>query len=203
VGSGAPHHSGVVFALPDGRPALLEGGPESETHIRVLDLIPQMTKYVETERVWIRRRCVPLTPEQSCRLTAFALAVADKRFAVLRMVLEGGPFRVKGLLRTPLLGRARAADFDPADPGSGLRRKYYCSELVVESLVAAGLFDARTARPSATYPRELFFGTSRDPYLKKHLDLSCWEPPARWTPCPGSEPYLKPFPWIDGDRRGP
>src|SRR5262245_29556191 len=41
VGSGAPHHSGVVFALPDGQPALLEGGPESETYIRVLDLIPQ------------------------------------------------------------------------------------------------------------------------------------------------------------------
>src|SRR5437016_1740792 len=29
VGSGAPHHSGVIFAMPDGQMALLEGGPQN------------------------------------------------------------------------------------------------------------------------------------------------------------------------------
>jgi hypothetical protein len=199
VHSGAPHHSGIVFARPDGRLALLEGGPESTLHIRLLDLIPQLTKYFATRRVWIRPRRVPLTAEQSRRLTAFALAVADRHFAAVRMVLEAGPFRKKGPLRTPLVGRPHAACFDPDNPEPGLRRKYYCSELVVEACVAACLLDAETTRPMATYPRELFFGSSRIPYLRNHLDMSEWCPPARWTPCPGTEPELLRRPWIDGD----
>jgi hypothetical protein len=96
VHSGAPHHSGIVFALPDGPMALLEGGPENTLHIRILDLIPQITRYFATRRVWIPQRQVPLTPEQSRRLTAFALAVADRPFAVARMVMEAGPFRARG-----------------------------------------------------------------------------------------------------------
>lgn len=199
VHSGAPHHSGIVFAMPDGRLALLEGGPENTLYIRTLELIPQLTKYFDSRRVWIRRRCVPLTPEQSQRLTAFALAAADRHFAAVRMVLEAGPFRKKGPLRTPLVGRPHAACFDPEDPEPSMRRKYYCSELVVEACVAACLFDAETSRPMATYPRELFFGTSRIPYLRKHLDMSDWYPSARWTPCPGTEPELRRRPWIDGD----
>ncbi len=199
VGSGAPHHSGVIFAMPDGRLALLEGGPQNTLYIRVLDLMPQITMYASYERVWIRQRCVPLTPEQSRRLTVFAMAVADKPFAVVRMVLEAGPFRKKGPIRTPLFGRPRAACFDPDNPEPSLRRSYFCSELVVEALVAACLFDPKTSRPTSTFPRELFFGTSKIPYLKKHMDMSEWFPPARWTPCPGSEPVLRQLPWIDGD----
>lgn len=199
VGSGAPHHSGIIFALPDGRLALLEGGPQNTLFIRILDLMPQLTMYASYERVWIRQRCVPLTEEQSRRLTAFALAVADKPFEVVRMVMEAGPFRAKGPIRTALFGRPKAACFDPDHPEPSLKRSYFCSELVTEALVAACLFDPKTSRPSSTYPRELFFGSSTIPYLNKHLDLSEWFPPARWTPCPGSEPVLRPMPWIDGD----
>lgn len=201
VGSGAPHHSGIIFAMPDGRLALLEGGPQNTLYIRILDLMPQLTMYASYERVWIRQRCVPLTEEQSRRLTAFALAVADKPFAVVRMALEAGPFKAKGPIRTPLFGRPRAACFDPENPEPSLRRSYFCSELVTEALVAACVFDPKTSRPTSTYPRELFFGTSKIPYLKKHLDLSEWFPPARWTSCPGSEPVLRQMPWIDGDTR--
>jgi hypothetical protein len=197
--SGAPHHSGIIFALPDGRMALLEAGPESTLHIRVLDLIPQITKYFATKRVWIRKRCVPLTPEQSRRLTAFALAAADRPFAAMRMTKEIGPLRSKGLLRTRLFGRPHAAHFDPDDPAPSMRKKYFCSELVTEALVAAQLLDPSTARPTSMYPRELFFGTSRIPYIRRHLDLSGWDPPARWTPFPGAPADIRPRPWIDGD----
>jgi hypothetical protein len=196
--SGAPHHSGIVFAMPDGRLALLEGGPDNTSYIRILDLIPTLDYYCKFKRVWVRQRGVPLTPDQSCRLTAFALATADKPMAVVRMVLQAGPFRSKGQVRTVLFGRPSAAHFDPNDPQS-LRRAYYCSELVAEACVAAGLLDPRTTRPSSMFPRELFFGNSKIRYIDKHLDMSAWCPPARYTPWPGSEPHLRPRPWIDGD----
>jgi hypothetical protein len=202
VGSGAPQHSGIVFALQNGQLALLEGGPENTMHVRILDLIPTLTKYATYERVWIRQRCVPLTEEQSRRLTAFALATANRRFAAVRMVLEAGPFRSKGVLRTPLFGRPYAAHFDPDNPEPSLRFSYYCSELVTEALVAACLLDPETARPPSMFPRELFFGTSEIPYLRKHLDMSEWFAPARFTSCPGTEPSFRPRPWIDRDTDG-
>ncbi len=203
VCSGGPHHSGIIFALPDGQMALLEGGPENTLFIRVLDLLPTLTKYASTKRVWIRQRCVPLTPEQSHRLTVFALAAADRHFAGARMVAEITPLRAKGPLRTPLIGPPHAACFDPDCPEPGMRRKYFCSELVTEACVAACLLDPETTRPMSTFPRELFFGDSKNAYLKCHLDMSEWAPPARWTPCPGSEPHLKERPLLDGDKCEP
>ncbi len=116
------------------------------------------------------------------------------------MCLQGTPFRKKGPLRTPLCDYARAACFDPEHPEMGLRKSYFCSELVTEACVAALLMDPVTARPTSMFPRELFFGTSHNPYLKRHLDMSEWCPPARWTLCPGSEPYVRARPWIDGDK---
>jgi hypothetical protein len=44
--------------------------------------------------------------------------------------------------------------------------------------------DAATARPAATYPRDLYFGRSLNLYLDRHLCLDEWQPPARWTDCP-------------------
>lgn len=199
VHSGAPHHSGIVFALPDGRLALLEGGPDNTLHIRALDLIPQITHYADTKRVWIRQRAVPLTPEQSRRLTTFALAAADREFAAVRMVMENSQLRSKGLIRTRFIGRPRAANFTPENPEPGMRKKYYCSELVSEACVAAGLLDPHTTRPPSMYPRELFFGTSRIPYIRRNLDMGEWCPPARWTPEPFVQPYIRPRPFIDGD----
>src|SRR5437016_3525013 len=40
--TGAPQHSGIVFALPDGRLALLEAGPHNTLHCRAIDLIPEL-----------------------------------------------------------------------------------------------------------------------------------------------------------------
>lgn len=189
--TGAPQHSGLVIARPDGRLALLEGGPHNSLHCRILDLIPELQSYAVNERVWIRRRRVPLTAEQSTRLTAFALATEGKRFAAVRLLGQLTPFRSRGPLRTQYVGVPH-----------GDRWSYFCSELVMEACVAAGLLDPATTRPAATYPRDLFFGRSRNRYLDQHLDLSAWDPPARWTLCPGTEAQaIRRFPHLDGDSR--
>src|SRR5439155_14510205 len=129
--------------------------------------------------VWIRQRAVPLTPEQSAKLTEFAMEQDGKRFALIRLGQQLTLLRPRGPVKTCFCGKAHGPD----------RSSYYCAELVMEALVAAGLVDADTARPAATYPRDMFMDASLNPYLNKHLRLApCWNPPARWTsgcePCP-------------------
>jgi hypothetical protein len=124
------------------------------------------------------------------------------------MAAQANPLlRAKGPVRTRFVGRPYAAHFDPADPDAGMRERYFCSELVTEACVAAGLLPPDTTRPPSMYPRELFFGTSRIPYIRDHLDMTAWLPPSRWTAYPGTEPVLEPHPFIDGDagsiRRSP
>jgi hypothetical protein len=168
------HHSGIVFAMPDGRLALIEAGPFNKKQIEVMDPFAHMGQHIALgDIVWVRRRRVPLTPEQSARLTAFLTPQIGKRFALWRMLAQVTPLKSRGWLRTPFLGK-------PHGPN---RVSYFCSEMVTESLVAAGLFDACTSRPSAMYPRDLFYGRSFVPYIDRHLDMDGgWYPPARWMP---------------------
>jgi hypothetical protein len=174
AGTSHPTHSAIAFRRADGSMALLEGGPHDTLRCRTLDAVPHLKSYEVEGRVWIRRRAVPLTAEESCRLTRFAEETDGKRFGIGRLGLQLTPFRMRGPLRTAFVGKPH---FD--------RNSYYCSELVMESLVVAGLVDAATARPSATYPRDLFMDHSLNPYLNKHLKLApCWDPPARWTSRP-------------------
>ena len=174
AGAGHPHHSAIVVARPDGRPAVLEAGPHDTLWIRILDIGPHLQKYVDDgESVWIRRRRTPLTEEESARLTAFALSKENHHFALIRQGAQLTPLRSRG---TPVMYFLAKSHPD--------RSSYFCSELVVESLVAAGLLDATTARPAATYPSDLFFDRSKNPHLNAHVNLSCgWYPPARWTSC--------------------
>jgi hypothetical protein len=166
-----PNGSGIVFARPDGSLAVLEAGPNDTRWVSTLDVLPHLREYDDAGKVWIRKRCVPLTPEQSCRLTAFALAAEGKRFALGRLAGQLTPFRSRGPLRTRFVGGPH-----------GDRRGYFCSELVCEACVAAGLLQAERTRPAATYPHDLFFGRSYNPFIDHHLDVNaCWEPPARWT----------------------
>lgn len=176
AGTGHPHHSGIVFMLPDGRPAVLESGPHDTLHVEVLKLLPNLRAYEQEGPLWVRQRNTPLTPDQSARLTDFALAAAGKRFAVLRILTQVTPWRTRGPLRTWWVGGPH-----------GDRDAYFCSELVLEACVAAGLLDPATTRPSATYPRELFFDRSLNPFLDRHFSLSPgWAPPARWLSSPSS-----------------
>ena len=131
VGGAGVHHSGFIFARPDGSLGLIEAGPFNELVTRVLDPYQHMYNHVSRgTRVWVRRRRVPLTPEQSARLTAFAGVQEGKPFALARGLSFMTPFSRRGVLRTPFVGRVH-----------GDRPRFFCSELVVESFVAAGLMD--------------------------------------------------------------
>ena len=172
AGTSHPTHSMIVFAMPDGRTGVLEGGPHDTLKCRVLETLPHMATYETEGRVWVRARACPLTPEQSARLTEFALATDMREFAVGRLAGQLTPFRTRGPLRTAFVGKPH---------GIG-RDSYYCSELVAEACVYAGIMDPKTTRPSATYPRDLFMDHSLNPYLNRHLKLApAWDPPARWT----------------------
>jgi hypothetical protein len=151
-------------------------------------VIPQLQSYAEIERVWLRRRRVPLTPEQQAQLTAFAVSVDGKRFALLRMLAQVTPFCCRG----------RFLEWGAGGPHPD-RSSYFCAELVGEACVAAGLLDWQTTRPAAMYPRDYFFGRSNCSFIDRSLDMSQWDPPARWTSCPGTEPSLKRWPYLDGD----
>ena len=173
AGGKGVHHSGILFRRSDGRMGLIESGPFNKTEVEIMDPFTHMNNHIEAgDRVWIRQRCVPLTPEQSACLTSFAEAQEGKPFACLRLVLQITPFRTRGNLRTAWIGGPH-----------GDRKRYFCSELLMEACVASGLLDPETTRPSATYPRDLFFGRSSNRYLDKHLPLAeGWCPPARWFP---------------------
>jgi hypothetical protein len=175
AGAGHPHHSGIVVALPDGRLTALEAGPYDTLHIRLNVLGPHFARYTAMgEPIWVRRRKTPLTCEQSAALTAFALAQEGKRFALIRQGAQLTCLRCRGDHRTEYLGKPNLN-----------RVSYFCSELVTTSLVAAGLLCPDDARPAATYPSDLFFDHSANPWINAHLNLSCdWEPPARWVDCP-------------------
>lgn len=169
-----PHNSAIFFARSDGRLAILEAGPNDTLFIRNLDALPHLVEYANKGPVWIRKRRVPLTEEQSCNLTAFAERQNGKFFALPRLGLQLTPFRARGPLRTCFMGKS--------NPN---RICYYCSELVTEALVAGGMLDREIARPSATYPHDLFFDHSFNLYIERHYHLGeCWYPPARWTYCP-------------------
>lgn len=158
--TGKPYHAGIVVNLPDGRPAILEAGPYDYLHVYLMDALPRMRTHPGT--VWVRRLRTPLSPEQSARLTAFALEQTGKRFALFRLILEVTPFRAHGPLHRRVFGSARID-----------RSSWFCSELVIASLAVAGVVDPHDIKPNTVYPRDLF----RD----RRLDLNpCWQEPRRW-----------------------
>jgi hypothetical protein len=169
--AGHPHHSGIVIALPDGRLAMLEAGPHDTARCEVLELMTNLQAYEQKGPVWIRQRTTPLTSEQSAQLTDFAIAQDGKRFAIVRLAGQLTLLRSRGPIRTKYVGGPH-----------GERRSFFCSELVTEASVAAGLMDPATTRPSATYPHDLFFERSRNLFLSRNFNLAPdWNPPARWT----------------------
>jgi hypothetical protein len=177
--TGHPHHSAIVVALPNGRLGVLEAGPHDTFHIEINDWLSHLRGYEEEGPVWVRRRRTPLSAEQSARLTEFALTEVGKRFALIRLGVQLTPFRSRGPLRTYFMG-------GPHGPN---RCSYFCSELVLEACVAAGLVNPAVVRPAATYPRDIFFDDSCNLYLHQTFDLSpCWCPPARWTSAPCQAP---------------
>jgi hypothetical protein len=162
--TGPPYHVGIVTRLPDGRPAVLEAGPYDTNYVYLMDVLPRL--HTHNGPAWVRRLRVPLPPDQSARLTAFALAQTNKRFALGRLALQITPLKARGPLRSHLFGSPRLD-----------HRRWFCSQLVVAAAGAAGLLDLRAIPPNSVYPRDLFVDSPYD-------FLPLWEPPARWTPGP-------------------
>jgi hypothetical protein len=189
--SGRPGHCGMVVTMADGGLGVLEAGFNDTTRTRVTPLDYRLAQYPGS--IWVRARREPLTPDQDARLTLFAAAAQDGRYATGRFGLQLTPFSGRGAVRTAF---ARG----PREPGNRL----FCTEAVVESAAYAGLLDPRTARPGATYPQDLFYDRSWNPYIDRHPPLlGGWEPPAQWTPVPGwsiKGKYVPkpPSPWVGG-----
>lgn len=178
AGGQGVHHSGLIILRPDGTPASLEAGPHHIRWVRALDIDDNLGRYIEEgNSVWIRQRKTPLTPEQSQKLTEFGMSQDGKKFAWERIMMQVTPFRSRSHLRFTSMGGPH-----------GERRRYFCSELACETLLAAGLLDPSKTRPSATYPGDLFFGTSGNAFINENLEINeNWEPPARWSLTPSSD----------------
>jgi hypothetical protein len=170
--AGRPDHSGIVVKMPDGTLATLEAGPDDSLSVEVCSLAERLKfHHCNRGRVWIRRRKHPLTEEQSCLLTKFAISERGKNFTLWRLGAQITPFRSRGPLRTFVMGKPQGPHFS-----------YFCSEVVLEAAVYAGIMDRETTRPRATYPEDFFFDRSRNYYLDGRFSLACdWEPPARLT----------------------
>jgi hypothetical protein len=175
AGTTPPDHAAIVVKKADGSPAILESGPNDTLVIALSDLMPRLQSY--EGQIWVRRRRTPLTAEQSARLTAFAMPQEGKPYALIRLGGQLTFLRHRGPLRTIWMGKPQ-----------GNRSSYWCSELVLEACVAGGLLDAETTRPSATYPRDIFYDRTNNWYINKHLHKVAegWHPPARWT----NNPFL-------------
>jgi hypothetical protein len=114
----------------------------------------------------VRRLRCPLTEEQSCALTNFAIQQEGKRYAVLRLVRQITPFRTRGPVRTKLFATTIMD-----------RRRWICSDVIIAAGTLVGLFDRHAMPASAIYAWDVMHDHT--------YDLSClYEPVARWSPCP-------------------
>jgi hypothetical protein len=187
--NGKPGHCAMVVTMPDGRLGMLESGFSFTPFTRLTPLEYGINLYAG--HVWVRARQTPLTPEQDRRLTEFAVMADGGEYNMKRFANQVTFFRSRNPIVTRFAGK-------PVGPG----KKYTCVQIVIEALVYAGLTDARTARPAATYAQDLFYDRARNPYIDRHPPLAGrgWGEPQLWTPIPGtalrgSDRPQPPNPW--------
>jgi hypothetical protein len=152
-----PWHSTVVVRRTTGDLAVFEIGGDSHPYgaLRpVGERLPNwMTKTYYRPRCWVRRIKQPLNPKESAALTTFVETQAYKPFTTNRH-----------LLTFVLPGRPLLESYPD-------REKWFCTEMFMEGLVAAGILSPRQVpRPEALAPRDIF--------LDIRVDLSGrWDPP--------------------------
>lgn len=152
---GGATHSAIVVPRKDGSLALLET-PKVGSTVELTDIETQLQKY--RGKIWVRRRCVPLTPAQMANLATFACSQAGKSYDFV------------GLLVMPLCRPLQCLPKKTPDAADVDECRWFCSSLVVAACVAANLIDPREARPCCICPNDLM--------NDKLLDLSCgWEKP--------------------------
>jgi hypothetical protein len=167
AGTGSPLHVGIVVKKADGRLSVLEAGPDDTVWVALIDLGPRLRQFHQQFHgtITIRRCKQALTREQSLALSRFAILQDGKRYAVLRLLLQGTWLRPRGLL-APLLARTYLD-----------RDSWICSELVVAASAVAGLLDPRAVCANATFPRDLVDNRRHDLSAVWH-DAEEWRPTA-------------------------
>ncbi|MEQ8786907.1 MAG: hypothetical protein RIC55_11435 [Pirellulaceae bacterium] len=171
VRTGHPLHSGIVVRRIDGTLAVLESGGDRE-NTTVWPLASRLARHkcqYDESVIWVRRIRRELTPCESDRLTAFA------------EMQHGKPF-VSDLRFVPMVIPGR-----PARPSSAGQQKWFCSEIVYQAAVSAGLLELPISAGS-TVPTDLFYN--------RRIDLNpLWGPSEEWTPharLPDKRPALAP-----------
>lgn len=152
AGTGSPLHMGIVVKRNDGRWAVLEAGPDDTVWVTLQDLGPRLRQFDADFHgdISIRRCKKQLTHEQSQALTRFAALQDGKPYALLRLLLQATPFRIRGPGREQLLG---ATYLD--------RWGWICSELAVAAGTVAELFPS-SVKANVTYPRDLVDNETHD-----------------------------------------
>jgi hypothetical protein len=183
VGSDVPDHSGIVVKLPDGRPALLESGPDDgkPCGLQVVILEAYSRLHQCTSTMYIRHLRCPLTPAQSQALTDFALAQSGKRYAVGRLLLQGTPCRCRCGVRARLFGHTYMD-----------RDAWLCSELVVAAGTAAGLFDPHVHFANRIYPLDLFDERTYPDLIERWWPVAVWSPTLTDTLPPDANLLMRP-----------
>lgn len=133
-------HSAIVVPRKDGSLALLET-PMIGSCVQINDLVPALAS--KRCRMWVRRRCPPLTPEQSANLTAFACSQ------------EGKPYDYCGLFTMPLCRPLQCFAKSAPDARELDQSHWFCSALVVGACVAANLLDPHDVRLNCICPTDL------------------------------------------------
>jgi hypothetical protein len=165
AGTGPPTHVGIVVKKDDGTLAVLEAGPDDTIWVKLLDVAPRLPKFHEDYQgtITIRRCKKDLTSEQSQALTKFATAQDGKRYAIVRLLVQGTRFRNRGPVREIFLAHT-VLD----------RSSWICSELVVAAGTVAGLFPD-TVKSNVTYPLDLVNDRRHDLSRTWHAAMT-WQP---------------------------
>jgi hypothetical protein len=165
AGTGPPLHVGLVVKKEDGALAVLEAGPDDTIWVNILDVGPRLRQFDKDYKgtITIRRCKQELTPEKSEALTKFAKEQDGKRYAIVRLLIQGTRFRFRGPIRELFLART---DLD--------RSSWICSELAVAAATVAGLCPD-SVKSNVTYPLDLVNNRRHDLSRVWH-DAETWRP---------------------------
>jgi hypothetical protein len=159
-----PFHSGIMMKKPDGTYALLESGPDDTVKVFILEAKERLHSFKGILQV---RRCkVPLTPEQSKKLTEFSMAQEGKHYATWRLLLQGTPIKTRG---GPLRCALAKTYFE--------RDRWLCTEIVVAAAELIGLMDPTIVKGTNSYPLDIL-----DDHMYNLAPV--WEEAAYWCAQP-------------------
>jgi hypothetical protein len=170
--TGHPLHCAIIVRGPDGGLAVFETGGGDKKTTTLQPIGPRFLKQINTERsavLWVRPISHPLTTDESNCLTNFATAELGKplqpNYRFLRLAIPGRP----------------------AKPSRDDQHEWFCSELVVQGLLDAGILHTHLAAGSLV-PADLFYD--------RRVNLSDrWSRPCQWTAehsLPARNPWLAP-----------